>query len=308
MREPTDRPAPAPDGAGGDARGDAPPATLQDRYRFMHLIANGGMASVWRARDEELARDVAVKMLHDHLAEDDEFLERFRREAVAAAKLAHPHVVGIYDTGLDGRRAWLVMELIDGATLRDLMDEQGTLDVAHAARIGEQVARGLGFAHTQGLVHRDVKPANILLGDDGSVKVTDFGIAKVAGAGADLTGTGTVLGTAAYVAPEQIRSEPLDGTCDQYALGCVLYEALTGRRPFGGTTAVETAARRLTDDPAPLCSVRPDLPAALGAVIERALAREATDRFPTAEDLADALASFAGHPDDPAPPGRRPAA
>ncbi|HVL99997.1 MAG TPA: serine/threonine-protein kinase, partial [Egibacteraceae bacterium] len=309
MREPTDGAEPPREaGASTDGQGPVPSAVLGGRYRLESEIASGGMAAVWRAHDELLDRTVAVKVLHGHLAADDEFRERFRREAVAAAKLTHPHIVGVYDTGSQGPLAWLVMELVEGPTLRDLLDAGGRLEVARAAAIGEKVARGLAFAHERGLVHRDVKPANILLDDDTTVKVADFGIAKAEGTEGDLTGTGTVLGTAGYVAPEQILSEPLTGACDQYALGCVLYEALTARRPFAGASPMETAALRLRTDPPPLRSVRPELPEDLAAAIERALARRPENRFPSAADFADALARFAdsGHtlalPAAPAPP------
>ncbi|MDP9406152.1 MAG: protein kinase, partial [Actinomycetota bacterium] len=235
------------------------PVVLGGRYELTERIASGGMAAVWRGYDPVLARTVAVKLLHGHLAADAAFRERFRREAIAAAKLTHPHVVNLYDTGTDGDRVYLVMEFVDGATLRDVVADLGTLSVGQAADIGEKVARALDYAHERGLVHRDVKPANILIGDDGAVKVADFGIAKAEEAGGDLTKTGMVLGTAAYVAPEQITGgAPVDGRADQYALGCVLYEALTGRPPFKGDSAVATAAQRLDTAPRSLHAARPD--------------------------------------------------
>ena len=269
------------------------PRMLGNRYLLEERIASGGMASVWRAHDEVLARTVAVKLLHDHLAADEAFRERFRREAIAAAKLTHPNVVGLYDTGTDGDRVYLVMEFVDGATLRDVIADLGTLEIGQAAAIGEKVARALDYAHERRLVHRDVKPANILLGGDGAVKVADFGIAKAEEDGADLTRTGMVLGTAAYVAPEQIRAQPLTGKADQYGLGCVLYEALTGRRPFKGDSPVATAALRLDHDPLPLRSLRADVPRGLDQIVLRALARDPEDRFPSSGHLADALAAFA---------------
>jgi serine/threonine-protein kinase len=287
--------------AGEKVAGTAAPATrrsvdteplLGGRYRLLELIATGGMATVWRARDEVLARTVAVKLLHDHLAADDAFRERFRREAIAAAKLTHPNVIGLYDTGRDGDRVYLVMEYIAGQTLKRVIAEQDRLSVGQVATVGERVARALQYAHERGLVHRDVKPANILIGDDGAVKVADFGIAKAEEAD-DLTKTGMVLGTAAYVAPEQILAQRLTGAADQYALGCVLYEALTGSQPFKGDSAVATAALRLEEDPVPIRSRRPDVPRSLEQVVGRAMSRAPEDRFPTAGHLADALALFA---------------
>ncbi len=268
------------------------PRVLTGRYLLEERIASGGMASVWRAHDEVLARTVAVKILHDHLAADEGFRERFRREAVAAAKLAHPNVVGLYDTGTDGERVYLVMEFIDGKTLKEVVTEQGPLPVAEAAAIGEQVARALDFAHSRGLVHRDVKPANILISNDGMVKVTDFGIAKADRAD-DLTKTGMVLGTAAYVAPEQIKGDPVDGKADQYALAIVLYEALTGQQPFKADTPVATAAQRLERDPLPVRSLRADVPRAVDGVLQRALEREPAERYASCAELADALADYA---------------
>jgi serine/threonine-protein kinase len=265
---------------------------LGGRYLLEERIASGGMASVWRAHDEVLARTVAVKVLHDHLAEDGDFRERFRREAVTAARLAHPNVVSLYDTGSSGDQVYLVMELVEGSTLRDVIADVGSLEIGQVAAIGEKVARGLHYAHTRGLVHRDVKPANILIGEDGTVKVADFGIAKADQDQRDLTRTGMVLGTAAYVAPEQVLAKPLDGKADQYALGCVLYEALTGRRPFSGDSPVATAAARLERDPLPLRSLRADIPRGLEQVVTRCIARDPGARFSSCGQLADALAQF----------------
>jgi eukaryotic-like serine/threonine-protein kinase len=276
-----------------DASGLADPdlRLLSGRYLLQERVASGGMASVWRARDEVLARTVAVKLLHDHLAADGAFRERFRREAISAAKLSHPFIVGIFDSGVDGDQVFLVMEYVEGVTLRDVIAEVAALPPAHAATIGEKVARALDYAHAHGLVHRDVKPANILIGNDGSVKVADFGIAKADQAD-DLTKTGMVLGTAAYVAPEQILARPIDGKADQYALGCVLFESLTGRQPFRADSAVATAAQRLERKPPSVRSYRPDVPQGLDRVVSRAMARDPEDRFPSVGHLADVLAAF----------------
>ena len=296
MTEPVDRTEtltgslPEPDGA-------HPPRVLGGRYLLEERIASGGMASVWRAHDEKLARTVAVKVLHEHLSADDAFRERFRREAISAAKLSHPNVVGVYDTGSDSGWVYLVMEYVEGITLRDVIANLGTLSPGHAAAIGEQVARALHYAHARGLVHRDVKPANILIGEDGVVKVADFGIAKAEESGSDLTRTGMVLGTAAYVAPEQILGDPLDGRADQYALGCMLYEMLAGRQPFKGNSAMATAAARLEAHALPMRSFRPDIPRGLDAAVMRAMARQPDDRFPSAAEFASELAQWAeGNP------------
>lgn len=249
------------------------------------------MASVWRGYDETLARQVAVKVLHEHLATDDAFRQRFRREAVSAARLTHPNIVGLYDTGWTGDQVWLVMELVEGPTLKDALAEEGWLDPAWAATIGERVARALHYAHQNGIVHRDIKPGNILLGEDETVKVADFGIAKVQGSD-EITRTGTMLGTAAYVSPEQLRGRYLDGTSDQYSLACVLYEALTGRQPFKGDSAVATATQRLELEPATPSSLREDLPPGLDDIVLRALALEPEDRYPSAAAFADALSPY----------------
>lgn len=250
------------------------------------------MASVWRAYDETLARVVAVKVLHEHLADDDAFRQRFRREAVSAAKLSHPNIVGLYDTGWSDDEVWLVMELIDGSTLRDTLARDGPIDPAETAAIGEKVARALDYAHKHGVIHRDIKPGNILLGEDDTVKVADFGIAKLEDWD-EVTRPGTMLGTAAYVSPEQLRGLPLNGAADQYALGCVLFEALTGRQPFEGDSAVATATLRLESDPLHPQEIRPEIPMSLADVVTRALAREPEERFPTTADLAEALGAFA---------------
>lgn len=300
--------APGQDGASSPSAGTDAPADsgellegsrmLGRRYLLEERIASGGMASVWRAHDEVLARTVAVKVLHDHLAEDGAFRERFRREAVTAARLAHPNIVGLYDTGTDGDYVYLVMEFVDGSTLRDVIAEVGTLEIGQVAAIGEKIARALDYAHSRGLVHRDVKPANILIGEGGAVKVADFGIAK-ADQDQTLTRTGMVLGTAAYVAPEQVLAQPLDGKADQYSLGCVLYEALTGRRPFKGDSPVATAAQRLERDPLPLRSLRANIPRALEQIVARCIERDKKARFSSCGRLADALAQFVGTDMDP---------
>ncbi|HMF82304.1 MAG TPA: protein kinase, partial [Acidimicrobiia bacterium] len=200
---------------------------LGGRYRLDRELARGGMATVWVAEDPLLSRRVAVKLLLPQLAVDDALRVRFRNEAIAAAKLTHPGIVATYDTGDDDGTAYIVMELVEGTTLRRVIDERERLPVRDAVDISSQVADALEHAHRQGLVHRDIKPANVLVQPDGRVKVTDFGIAKAAG-GDDLTRTGTVVGTARYLAPEQVNGHPVDGRADVYALGLILYEMLAG--------------------------------------------------------------------------------
>jgi len=276
---------------------------LAGRYRLDRLIANGGMAQVWDAEDEVLSRPVAVKLLHSHLAADQSFVARFRAEAIAAARLAHPSIVSIFDTCHDLGREAIVMELVRGTTLRRLLDERHVLDSAEAVAIAIQVADALDVAHRAGLVHRDVKPANILLSDDGRVLVADFGIAK-AMAGSDVTLDGMMVGTAKYLAPEQVQGGAVDGRSDIYALGVVLYEALCGRPPFQGGTDAATAMARLHQDPLRPRQVRAGIPRSLEQVVMRCMARAPAERYPSASALRAALlAADADTGDDTRPPG-----
>ncbi|MGE3618878.1 MAG: protein kinase [Acidimicrobiia bacterium] len=287
---------------------------LAGRYRLHRRLAAGGMAEVWRATDEVLRREVAVKVLHPHLAADATFVARFRQEAVAAARLAHPGIVSIYDTCSEGLVEAIVMELLPGRTLRDRLDEPAPIDPWQAAGLTAQVADALDAAHRAGLVHRDIKPANILLADDGRVKVADFGIAK-ATAQTDLTQPGAMVGTAKYLAPEQVTGEPIDGRTDLYGLGVVLYEMLCGRPPFTGETDAAVALARLRRDPLWPRQVRPGVPRQLEDVVRRAMARDPDQRYPDAAALRAALvacgadteaepdATLAGPaPSRPAPP------
>ncbi|HET9690902.1 MAG TPA: protein kinase, partial [Acidimicrobiales bacterium] len=246
---------------------------LSGRYRLAAPIARGGMAEVWRGVDEVLDRPVAVKVLLTALATDGAVRERFRREAVAAARLAHPNVVATFDTGIDDGLAFIVMELVQGPTLRDLMLERGPLPLGLALSVADQIADALAAAHRAGLVHRDIKPANVLVADDDGptlrVKVTDFGIAKAAeeAGGADLTLTGTVIGTPKYLSPEQVQGHEPDPRADLYALGVVLFEMLAGRPPFEGPTQMATALAHLTETPPLLSTVRPGVPPELDELV-----------------------------------------
>lgn len=265
-------------------------ARLGDRYRLEERIASGGAAVVWRAFDETLSRTVAIKLLHPHHATDEVVVERFEREAIAAAQLAHPNVVRIYDTGVEDDLVFLVMEHVDGPSLRQVLRDLGQLDPTTVAALGEQTAAALGEAHAHGLVHRDVKPANILIAADGTVKVTDFGIAKALDADATLTTPGTVVGTAAYVAPEQLEDGVVDARADVYALGVVLHECLTGRPAFSGDTPTATAALRLTHDLLPPRRIRAEVPRLLDDVVVRATRRDPQERYSDGATLSAALA------------------
>jgi eukaryotic-like serine/threonine-protein kinase len=262
---------------------------LAQRYELHERIGAGGAGAVWRAHDRVLDRIVAVKLLRTDVAEDPEAAARFRAEASAAAKLTHPNAVVVYDIGRDGDDDYIVMEHVAGATLSDLL-RQGPLAPAIAAAVGLQVGRALGTAHGRGLVHRDVKPANVLVTNDGVVKVADFGIARALGDGSSrLTTTGAVMGTARYLAPEQLRDEPVDARADVYALGLLLHQCCTGDLPFGDGSAVEVAMRRLTTALPDVRQQVVDVPPALADVITRATAADREARFEDGAALAGAL-------------------
>jgi hypothetical protein len=250
------------------------------------------MASVWEGEDPLLSRRVAVKILDAQLGTDDALRARFRHEAVAAARLAHPNIVSTYDTGEDDGVAYIVMELIDGLTLRELIDSQGALPIGEAVDITMQVAAALTHAHEHDLVHRDVKPGNVLVQRDGHVKVTDFGIAKATGAGTELTRAGAVMGTARYLAPEQLQDGTVDARADVYSLALVLYELLAGRPPFTADSDVASAVARLTADAPSVGAVRPDVPPGLDAVLARALTRDPEARTSSARAFREDLAPY----------------
>lgn len=267
-----------------------PPARiLGNRYRLGAVIARGGMAEVWTAHDLTLDRRVAVKILHPGLTADDASIERFRREARATAQMAHPNIVSVYDTGEDDGTVYLVMEYVEGDTLRRLLDSQGPLPVERAIELTAQIADALDESHRRGFVHRDVKPANVLIDGAGRAKVTDFGIAKLVGDSGDLTRTGVVVGTARYLSPEQLRGDDTDHRTDVYSLALLTYEMLAGRAAFGGDTDISSAVSRMTSDPEPLTVARPDLDPAVAQAVERGLARERDDRWESAAAFRDAL-------------------
>jgi eukaryotic-like serine/threonine-protein kinase len=263
---------------------------LAGRYELGEVVGQGGMAVVYRATDRTLGREVALKVLREQYADDPEFVERFEREARSAARLAHPNVVDIYDVGSDDATHYIVMELVDGDSLKSLVRRAGALPPALVIRFGREVAAALEYAHRRGLIHRDVKPQNVLVDADGHAKLTDFGIARAAET-VSLTQTGTVLGTAQYMSPEQARGQQLGPASDIYSLGVVLYELATGRLPFEGQSPLAVALRHVQDEPTPPRRLNPSLPPALELVVLRAMAKDPADRYASAAELAEALES-----------------
>jgi serine/threonine-protein kinase len=257
---------------------------IAERYELEELVGKGGMSSVYRAKDRLLERTVAIKLLHEHYSRDEDYVERFRREARAAARLSHPNIVTVIDRGEDGGRQFIVFEYVDGQNLKQLVESRGRLPVRTALELGIEIGRALAFAHESGLVHRDVKPQNVLLGN-GEVKVTDFGIARSADVKQGLTQTGTVLGTSEYIAPEQASGQPVSVLSDVYSLGVVIYELLAGQPPYGGDNFVAVAMRHVNDPVPSIAESRPDVPLRLDAALRRAMAKRPEDRFPSMRDF-----------------------
>ncbi len=267
------------------------PQVLARRYEIVRRVGVGGMADVYLAEDTQLGREVALKILHPQYPDDDSVVERFRREAMSAAKLQHPNIVQIYDSGKEGDFNFIVMEYVEGQSLKDYLAEEGPLEIREAARIAGEVLTALAYAHRTGLVHRDIKPGNILLSDEGKVQVTDFGIAR-AEAGSTMTQTGTILGTAYYLSPEQAQGLPLDGRSDIYSLSVVLYEMLTGRRLFEGDSPVSIAYKHVREMPRAPTTYRSDIPRPLEAIVLNGLAKRPEDRYSSAALMRRDLEAF----------------
>lgn len=265
----------------------SPQVTIAERYELREVVGRGGMGEVWAARDTRLHRDVAVKLLSAQMASEPAVRARFETEARSAACLNHPNVVSVFDTGEHDGVPFLVMELLPGRTLADEMRD-GPLDAARACDVGAQVLAAVGASHAAGILHRDIKPGNVLLTAEGTAKVSDFGIAKST-EGLNVTSVGMVVGTASYLAPERVAGEPATPQSDLYAVGVVLYEALTGRRPFDADTPIGMMRAIESGTPSPLSELCPGLDPGLAATVERAMDRDPARRFGTASEMAESL-------------------
>jgi serine/threonine-protein kinase len=260
-----------------------------DRYEVEAPLGTGGMAEVWRGHDRVLNRTVAIKTLLPQFARDTSFVDRFRREAQAAARLNHPGIVSVYDSGTDGDTPYIVMQYIEGRTLADFLGSGKTLPPKQAAQIAQEIAEALGVAHAHGVIHRDIKPANVMITRDGKVLVMDFGIARLISGPETAPQTSAVLGTASYLSPEQAQGQPVDARSDIYALGVVLYEMLTGRPPFTGDSPMAIAYKQVNATPPAPSSANPDVPPELDAVVMRALSKNPANRYQTGQEFADDL-------------------
>ena len=257
---------------------------IKERYEITQLLGEGGMSFVYKAIDKQLQRTVAIKTLKPVYVEQEKFVERFKREAQTAANLNHPNIVQIFDWGI-GDEPFFVMEYIEGSTLTSIISKKKTLSISDILFIGAQVSSGLQAAHSQGLVHRDIKPGNIMITPEGKVKVTDFGIVSLQNEESDITKTGSILGTASYISPEQAQGKPVSKESDLYSLGTVLYELITGRPPFEGETPIATATKHITDKPEKLSVYRQNIPKGVENAILKLLHKYPKDRFKNAEDL-----------------------
>ena len=262
-------------------------AIVDGRYRIQRRIGSGGMADVYCAEDTHLGRDVALKVLHRRFAQDQEFVERFRREAKAAAGLNHPNVVGVFDRGEHEGTYYIAMELLSGRTLKDIVQAEAPMPQERVIDLGSQILAAAGFAHRHGVIHRDFKPHNVIVDESGAAKVTDFGIAR-AGA-SEMTETGSIMGTAHYLSPEQAQGHAVTAASDLYSIGVMLYEMLAGRLPFEGDSAVAIALKHLSEQPVPISQLRPDVNPALEAVVMAALAKHPEHRWQSAEDFIAGL-------------------
>src|SRR4051794_36004337 len=276
------------------------PTVLGERYEIGGVLGRGGMAEVHRGRDLRLGREVAVKVLRSDLARDPSFQVRFRREAQAAASLNHPAIVAVYDTGEDrtttGATPYIVMEYVEGETLRDVIRREGHLSPERAMSLAADICGALDFSHRNGIVHRDVKPGNVMITPQGTVKVMDFGIARaVSDSAATMTSTAAVIGTAQYLSPEQARGEGVDARSDVYSMGCLLYELVTGAPPFSGDSPVAVAYQHVREDPRLPSSINPDVPAELDAILLKAMSKNPANRYQSAAEMRnDLLRALAG--------------
>ncbi len=266
---------------------------VDGRYQVLRRIGSGGMADVYCARDTHLGRDVALKMLHRRYAQDQEFVERFRREAKSAAGLQHPNVVGVFDRGEHEGTYYIAMEHLPGRTLKQVVEQEAPLPQGRVIDLGRQVLEAAGFAHRRGVIHRDFKPHNVIVDDNWNAKVTDFGIAR-AGA-SEMTETGSIMGTAQYLSPEQAQGHAVTAASDLYSIGVMLYELLAGRLPFEGDSAVSVALKHLSEPPPPLSQLRPDVDPGLESVVMAALAKQPEQRWQTAEEFSAALGAVGEH-------------
>jgi eukaryotic-like serine/threonine-protein kinase len=271
---------------------------VDERYQLSEKIGSGGMADVWLAEDTELDRNVAIKILHDRFAQDKEFVERFQREAQSAAGLQHPNVVGIFDRGVFRDTYFIAMEYVDGPSLKDLV--KGGMGIQDAVDFTRQILNAARFAHRKGIVHRDLKPQNVLIDDEGRARVADFGIAR-GGENSDITATGSVMGTAQYLSPEQAQGKETTPRSDIYSIGVILYEALTGRVPFEADSAVAVALKQVSETPRRPSAINPNVPPALDAVVMRALAKDPDARFKDADAFLKALDAAERAPERPRP-------
>ena len=275
---------------------------VDGRYRVVRRLGSGGMADVYCAEDVHLGRDVALKVLHRRFAQDQEFVERFRREAKAAAGLQHPNVVGVFDRGEHDGTYYIAMEYLPGRTLKDIVSAEAPMPQELVIDLGLQILAAAGFAHRHSVIHRDFKPHNVIVDEAWNAKVTDFGIAR-AGA-SEMTETGSIMGTAQYLSPEQAQGHAVGATADLYSIGVMLYEMLCGRLPFEGDSAVSVALKHLSEPPPPISQLRPDVNPALESVVMAALAKDPAHRWQTAEDFAEGLRAARAHIDSGAPVAR----
>jgi eukaryotic-like serine/threonine-protein kinase len=272
---------------------------IAERYELKNAVGKGGMSTVYCAYDTQLERTVALKILHEHFSEDDDYVARFRHEARAAAQLSHPGIVTVIDRGEADGRQFIVFEFVEGETLKDLVVRGGPMPIRRVLEVGLQVGRALAFAHQQGLIHRDVKPQNVLMNGDGRAKVTDFGIARSLEAVGGRTETGTVLGTSHYIAPEQARGERVDAQTDVYSFGVVLYELLAGDVPYEGDNFLTVALQHVNEPVPSVLAARPEAPLRLAALVERCLAKSSSERPGSMADVVAELESCLAELDSP---------